>query len=64
MRDLTTLPGRIRVSQVLILNTLATGCGGLLAWNLYWVIKYWGTICSTASEVGRFIEYGVFGGSL
>ena len=46
----------VRVSRVLIVHQLCVAIGMLLAWNAYWVIRYWSAVESLYWEAVRWLR--------
>lgn len=47
----------MRVSQTHLINLLSCAIGPLLAWDLWWVLRYWPTIVSLWGDALRWSGY-------
>ena len=45
----------MKISRVLIVNTLCCAIGPLLAWNAYWVVRYWPAIVLLWEDTIRWV---------
>ena len=45
----------MKVSRTLVINSLCCAIGPVLAWNLWWVIRYWPALVCLGEDVYRCV---------